>query len=154
MAFVWTERGGLVPLGELPGGEQASEPFGMSPDGAVIVGKSASKNGVEAFRWTPSTGMKGLGDLPRGDFQSMAFDVSAGGTVVGMATAERGPVAFIWDAQNGLRSLESALSIAGVRTAEGWQLTEATAISADGRTIVGSGTNPDGKPEGWVAHLP
>lgn len=33
----------------------------------------------------------------------------------------------------------------------GWQLTEATDISADGRTIVGIGKNPGFQDEGWVA---
>jgi hypothetical protein len=27
-------------------------------------------------------------------------------------------------------------------------------ITPDGRTVIGNGTNPDGKPEGWVARLP
>jgi hypothetical protein len=33
----------------------------------------------------------------------------------------------------------------------GWTLTEATGISADGRTIVGYGVNPSGDQEGWIA---
>jgi hypothetical protein len=36
----------------------------------------------------------------------------------------------------------------------GWKLDEATAISADGLTIVGTGTNPSGNTEAWVAFLP
>jgi hypothetical protein len=36
----------------------------------------------------------------------------------------------------------------------GWTLTEASHISADGRKIVGYGTNPDGNTEGWLAVLP
>ena len=35
----------------------------------------------------------------------------------------------------------------------GWTLSSATAISADGFTIVGNGTNPSGQYEAWVANL-
>jgi len=147
---VWTEAGGLVPLGDLEGGDRASEPFGISPDGAVVVGKSTSSRGVEAFRWTKAEGMKPLGDLDGGEFMSMAFDVSSNGIVVGTATGADGSEAFVWDAKNGMRALKALLGPA----AKAWQLTEATAITPDGRTVIGNGTNPDGKPEGWVARLP
>jgi len=36
----------------------------------------------------------------------------------------------------------------------GWVLHDATDISADGRTIVGCGTNPAGVPEAFVAYIP
>jgi hypothetical protein len=36
----------------------------------------------------------------------------------------------------------------------GWRLDYANGISADGSTIVGSGTNPAGRTEGWVAVVP
>ncbi len=35
----------------------------------------------------------------------------------------------------------------------GWTLSEATAISADGTTIVGQGYNPDGNTEAWMASM-
>ena len=34
-----------------------------------------------------------------------------------------------------------------------WTLTEATAITPDGNTIVGDGIDPQGKQEGWIANL-
>jgi hypothetical protein len=36
----------------------------------------------------------------------------------------------------------------------GWKLDTARAISADGSVIVGTGTNPGGKTEGWMTIIP
>ena len=35
----------------------------------------------------------------------------------------------------------------------GWTLLEASGVSADGRTIVGTGINPDGNREAWMVTL-
>jgi len=53
------------------------------------------------------------------------------------------------DAFNGVRDLKSVLATNGIDMS-GWQLTAATAISADGSVIVGYGTNPGGQQEAWV----
>ena len=37
---------------------------------------------------------------------------------------------------------------------DGWHLTVAKGISADGLTIVGYGVNPDGLNEAWIATVP
>jgi len=36
----------------------------------------------------------------------------------------------------------------------GWSLERARGVSANGRTIVGTGTNPSGETEAWIAYLP
>lgn len=152
--FVWQEGTGMIGLGDLPGGAFSSEPFGMNHDASVIVGESTSSQGVEAMRWSSSTGMQGLGDLPGGEFQSMAFDVSANGqTVVGFGTTERGAEAFVWTAKDGMRRVLDVLLEQGGSEAQGWLLTEATSISANGHVVVGNGTNPNGQTEGWIAYL-
>ena len=154
-AYVWTQSGGMVGLGDLEFGAFESEAFGMNGNGSVIVGEATSAAGVEAFRWIAAGGMQGLGDLAGGDFHSTAFDVSDdGAVVVGFATTGAGSEAFIWDAALGMRNLKDVLVAAGVTALSGWTLTEATGISADGRTVVGNGTNPSGQAEGWVARLP
>jgi hypothetical protein len=130
------------------------------------VGQSrsvASGNGTEAFRWTQATGLVGLGDLPGGALQSFAYAVSCDGAVIvgrGSIPGSCGPFgcgsigrAIIWDATNGLRDLQALLESYGLPLS-GWSLTEAKAISRDGLTIAGTGLNPLGQTEGWVATLP
>jgi hypothetical protein len=46
----------------------------------------------------------------------------------------------------------SILTAAGVDLT-GWRLEAATGVSADGKTIVGNGTNPRGFTEAWVANI-
>ena len=71
-AFRWTSGGGMVGLGDLPGGSFSSHAFGVSSDGSVVVESSHSvSGGYEAFRWTSAGGMVGLGDLPAGTAQVM-----------------------------------------------------------------------------------
>jgi hypothetical protein len=76
----------------------------------------------------------------------------AGRTVVGGGEDERGPAAFIWDAERGLRALDDVLS--SVKGHAGWRLEAANGISADGRLVVGAGKNPKGASEAWLARLP
>ena len=60
----------------------------------------------------------------------------------------------MWDLRNGLASgLATVLTQAGV-SLTGWTLSDANAVSADGLTIVGSGVNPQGHKESWIATIP
>ena len=153
-AFRWTESGGMVGLGHLPGGFFSSNAFAVSADGSVVVGVSPSSSGIEAFRWTESGGMVGLGDLPGGIFHSDASGVSADGSVVvGRSYSSSGNQAFVWDETNGMRALMQILEDQGVDMT-GWNLELASGISADGLTIVGTGTNPLGFTEAWIATIP
>jgi len=61
--------------------------------------------------------------------------------------------AFIWDPTNGMRDLTQLLKGSGVDLS-GWSLIAATGVSADGTAIVGSGTDPSGNNEAWLAILP
>ncbi len=168
-AFRWTSAGGMVGLGFLASPTTLarwSRAEAISADGSTIIGEcrsNNSQNGLEAFRWTQAGGMVGLGDLSGGSFQSFAYACSADGSViVGMATID-GPVgpfgggsaprAFIWDQQHGIRDLQDLLLTEGAPIA-GWKLTEARGLSADGRTIVGTGTDPNGNTQAWIATLP
>jgi len=160
-AFRWTQTTGMVGLGDLPGGNFNSNAYAVSANGQVVVGQSSStasaSSGAEAFRWTEATGMVGLGALPSNDFTSYATAVSADGSIiVGASVPESGlPEAFIWDAYNGMRNLHDLLmdEFGLGPSLVGWRLRDTRGISADGRTIVGIGINPNGDTEGWLAQL-
>jgi probable HAF family extracellular repeat protein len=154
-AFRWTAGGGIVPLGDLPGGYFLSVSSGVSGDGSVVVGVGSTASGGEAFRWTADGGMVGLG-FPPGSHGTGASGVSADGSViVGNSAAASDLEPFRWTAGNGMQRLWDALLAQGVDPAAGgWSsLTEATAVSADGNTIVGYGTR-NGNPEAFVAVVP
>lgn len=145
----------MTGLGDLPGGLFSSQGRAASADGSVVVGWSTSASSAdEAFRWEAGV-MTALGDLPGGHFSSHAFGVSADGSVVvGQSVSASGSEAFIWEGDNGIRSLKNILVGDFGLDLAGWDLTGARGISADGLTIVGSGINPDGNPEGWIATIP
>jgi probable HAF family extracellular repeat protein len=146
----------MIGLGDLPGGGLVSSASDVSPDGRVVVGEGTSALGQEAFLWTQNGGIVGLGDLPDGNFFSTALAVSANGAlVVGQGSSAAGYEAFIWDASRGMRSLRNVLiNDFGLGSSlAGWTLTAANDISADGQFIVGSGINPDGNQEAWLARL-
>jgi len=150
-AFRWTEEG-VTDLGTVDGGVGNSSAFGVSLDGSVIVGSSQLAGGSVPYRWTEATGMVSLGLLP-GDTHGVAFGVSANGSVViGSTSSSFGSRAFVWDSINGIRDLREVL-ISQRDDLEGWTLIEARGISADGRVIVGQGTNPAGQTEGWLARI-
>jgi len=152
--FVWKAGTGMVGLGDLPGGDFSSEPFGMNGDASVIAGKASSSQGPEAMRWKQAGGMQGLGDLPGGAFESIALDVSADGrSVVGFGTTDLGQEAFLWTETHGMRPILDILLEMGMTEPVGWQLTEATGISAGGDVVIGNGINPSGQSEGWIAVL-
>jgi probable HAF family extracellular repeat protein len=154
-AVRWTSAGGTVGLGALGDGHR-SQATGVSADGSVVVGWSGSGDGAsgqEAFRWTSAGGIVGLGFLHESHNYSSAEDVSADGSViVGWSSSASGNRAVVWDAGHGMRSVSDILTAQGVDLT-GWMLTNATAISADGTTVVGNGINPRGQSEAWLANI-
>jgi probable HAF family extracellular repeat protein len=131
-AFRWTASGRMQDLGTLGGRESVA--YGVSADGAVVVGSS----GGRAFRWTASGRMQDLGTLGGG--WSVALGVSAdGAVVVGEAQNAAGQGrAFRWTVGGGMEDLNT--TYASLLT-NGSYLRWATAISPDGRYIVGQGWN-------------
>ena len=127
-AFQWTQTGGMVGLGWLPGGRLFSQAYGTSADGSTIVGVSDSSAGTQAMRYTTAQGMTGLG-LPAGASYGRAVATSSnGGVIVGYNTINGNDHAFRWTAAGGMTDL-------GVL--QGDAFSEATAVSADGSIVAG-----------------
>jgi probable HAF family extracellular repeat protein len=145
-AFRWTAAGGMLDL-DIPPAAASSDAVAVSADGSVIVGGTSE---CRAFRWTASGVLK-LGTLA-GDIDSQAFAVSGDGSVIlGWSGDFTNPMpqhqyrrSFVWTAQTGMLGIEQYLSAHGISWSGG---TGATAISADGSTIVGGGG------QGWAATL-
>ncbi len=164
-AFSWKNSVFTV-LPDMIGGVVEADAVACSANGAIVVGSGSPGTSLytRATRWTVTgagaSAPQDLGDLAGGIDLSKALAVSGDGSVVvGYAAASDtvgGPSllrAFIWDAGNGMRRLDSVFeSLGGVLPAN-WQLERATAISSDGLTIAGTGRNAQGKTEGFVLSL-
>ncbi len=154
-AFRWTQSAGMQALGDLAGGSVFAQALAISSDGVAIVGSGSSSAGTEAFLWTAAGGMLGLGDLPGGTFSSIANDVAAGGiAIVGGGRSAAGARAFLWTPAAGMRDLATVLASDFGIALGGWVLTSATGISDDGRVIVGTGRDPGGRTQAWMAIVP
>jgi uncharacterized membrane protein len=142
--FRWTAATGFNRLG----------PFtadAVSADGLVVVGAAGS----QAVRWIEATGRQFLGDLPGGALFSTALDVSGDGSVVvGFGETDNGREAMFWTQPSGMVNVREFLIAHEVSQASGWKLITTEGVSDDGRTIVGTGENPAGLREGWIATIP
>jgi len=150
----WTSGGGTQGIGFLPTGN-ASFALGISADGAVVVGNanvqiSPGNFRARPFRWNSAQGMQAIPMLPGPSTGAgEAVDASANGSViVGSSNGH----AFIWDAVHGTRDLQAVITANG-HDLTGWTLLRAEAISDDGLTVAGFGTDGSTFGEGWVANL-
>ncbi len=152
-AFRWTAGSGPVELfPDLP----YSTATGVSSDGSIIAATIAtdSPSDRHATRLVLGSSAQVLGELPGGE-SSSANGISGNGTiVVGLSGSTDGNRAAMWASSVSPQSITNFLSTAGVVGHAGWTLTEATAISSDGSTIVGVGLNASGSSESWVATIP
>lgn len=137
-------------LGSVGGSQTSFLARSISSDGTAIVGTTA----IEGFYYdTETETIHGLGISPGGLNFSNARDVSADGSiVVGLDGAD---AAVFNPATNGIQSVRSILEDLGLSSEiTGWELQEATGISADGLTIAGWGRNPQGNREAWIVTIP
>ncbi len=138
-------------LGTLDSGTVSSA-WGVSADGAVVVG-TADFGGINrAFRWTRSGGMQQLPTL--GGRDGFAWGVSADGTViVGEARHTSGQLggedrAFRWTTTGGLENLTQTYC---AQIGSGSYLIIAASVSSDGRYLVGTGYNAQqGRSRGFL----
>ena len=150
-AFRWTQTGGMADLGSLPGAT-FTVPTATNFDGSVVVGYSINTS-AHAFRWQANTGLTALPELPGAQF-SEAYAVNYNGSVIvgvsGSSSASGGEAA-VWN-KNGVQSIKTLLVANGVNLT-GWTLGQANAVSADGTIVAGTGGNPSGQEEPWIARI-
>lgn len=140
-AFLWTSTGGMVGLGDLAGGDKYSYGDGISGDGKVVVGLGDANGKTAAFRWKADVGMEDLETLPGGDPSTSwqtGRDANADGSViVGRSHNGIHGEAFRWTAATGMVGLG--------RLPGGTGNSVATAVSPDGRYVVGSSSSSEGR---------
>ena len=101
-----------------------SEAYGLSADGSTVVGASDQR----AAKWENNE-IYHLEDPSLDSHSSVATSVSENGAVIaGSLYKGNGSVAFTWNAKRGIKELPNPFS----------NRAEATAISADGTTVVGN----------------
>jgi probable HAF family extracellular repeat protein len=152
-AFRWTEAGGMVGLGDLPGGQFDSIAVDANSDGAVIIGNGTVQDGADdlasaGFRWTQSTGMTSLGPNSRATGISDDGSIIVGRGVIGSASE-----AVLWSPNGGMHSIKAILAVQGIDMT-GWVLSEAEGVSADGRVIVGRARRGSDPFVNYVAIIP
>lgn len=130
----WTARGGYRLLDE---GDPSLGHVGMAADGSALAAARRGPAGPLPAVWYADGRRVDLGflpaDCPGEPLVDYRFDMSAnGGAAVGLETDCAEERAFLWTAGGGLRSLQG----------EEGTGTKATAISADGLTVVGWSENP------------
>jgi uncharacterized membrane protein len=156
------------------GGGKFAEAYAMTPDGAIIAGRSDSPKGPVACIWfqddTETWVVKSLGALSKKNKDAVATGIayrpgSAVGELIvvgrsqsilypseafvgtGNPTLEEEEIGYFYD-------LEYILTKTGAGEASlmgsSWILYEATGISAAGDRIVGWGVNPEGGIEAWL----
>lgn len=152
-ACMWVENEGIFGLGMPENSNSMAR--NVSADGNTIVGYIFDDmSNPSAFIWTQETGVVELGSL--GGSYTAVESISDDGTIaVGAGTTQDNDfVALIWTEENGVQNLKEVMETTYGLDMTGWTLILANAVSGDGKTIVGTGTNPDGKQEAWRIVLP
>lgn len=154
-AYRWNETEGASLLPGSPHGTP-TESRAISADGKYVVGVLDTGQG---YRWDETTGLVPVGLLPGYPNDSGATVVTGSGEAV-LGIAEFGSVdaratPYLWTSQRGIVSLQEVLAneFGLDEQLQGWRLIQPLAISADGRSIAGLGSNPGGLTEAWLVRL-
>lgn len=130
------------------------EIFSLSTDGTWACGTGSLNTGSrQGFIWSQATGTTYLGEpFPGGFFDAgFANGVTDDGTIA-VGQFGSGPFNFsgtIWTAAGGLELFNDYLANRNVASAAGWNVTALTAITPDGRTVVGNAVQGGGFQTSW-----
>lgn len=153
---IWTEATGMQRITLDADAMRMSVANTLSPDGKTVGGSGIGPTGGQmAAIWTEADGVTLLGPRPAGTFGGGVFEMSADANVLGINAFESGTsynIALIWTPGRGQERLIDVLKQRCGLDLTGWRLSEIGGISADGRTIVGTGVH-DGVTEAFVAVL-
>lgn len=147
-AFVWNESSGMRVLPPLPGSSESAA-TATNHDGSIIVGSAGPNYNFAMWRNGQVFDLGRLANMS----SSGASAVSDDGSVVVGTSYGPGQFATIWTPSRGIERLVDYLAASGVVVPGGVNLVEATGISADGRTIVGTG-NTTTQALGFVVTIP
>jgi uncharacterized membrane protein len=175
--FRWQASTSIIDLAAVPGGSIGFHRQAISGDGQTVCGRVLLRERLriassqpcvvhsEPFCWTEATGSV---VLPRGSFERyVPPDGCPGAAIVGqlvgvnhdgsivvgsLGERERGEIAVRWDSGDP-QAIGDLLKAHGIDLG-GWRLTDATGVSADGKTIVGTGVSPSGDDGAWIAVVP
>ena len=163
-AFRWTPSGGYNVIGLPPvtNGIPAGGAGYISGNGLVIAGQGQTGGDIGSWTWTSLTGFSplptGPGDTSAG-VNGISFDgsVLVGTQIVWNQPAPNGVIynAGLWrDTPSGYEFslVADVLEAAGIDLT-GWHLRGVSDVSADGRIIIGTGTDPLGVQRSWYAVL-
>jgi MYXO-CTERM domain-containing protein len=162
VAARWTAATGAVSLGDFHidlGPIDSTEAVGVSSDGSIVVGTGYLQDRSDpfVFRWTEETGIQPVSDLFSEFGPAFASAMSDDGSVIvgGFGLIPFGSEPFVWTAESGMQRLVDILTNQfglGDEIA-GWNLGPISALSSDGRYIVGVGTSPDNQRAEWLVDL-
>ena len=152
VAFQWSVGTRTFQTLALPSGWAACYANNVSSDGLVVVGDCYITNLQRvAVRWVAGT-LYQLGYLQSNPNDARTVAASTDGSVILANTEALVPEPWIWDAVNGVRSLTSILAAANGDVSQ-WSDLRASAMSADGKTVIGSGRLADTFTS-FIARLP
>ncbi|MDX2132227.1 MAG: hypothetical protein SFY69_09255 [Planctomycetota bacterium] len=151
-AFAWREDVGMQVLAGLDSTNEARA-YGTNFDGRVVVGDTRYGAGNQgAVMWI--SGQPVALGFASGYSRSAATAVDDSGSVVVGYVSAPFQTAAIWTPGRGMEPLSAYLAFHGVQVPAGVNLLTATAVSADGSTIVGYTGLNGGPVEGFIVSIP
>lgn len=154
--FRWTEADGMQRIGSPSDEYRMGSALAVSADGSIVGGSGFGPGASGPAIWSESDGVTFLGPRPTGTYGGAVYEMSADAGVLGINAFQSGTgqwIAVLWTPERGQELLIDVLTQRCGLDLTGWHLSEIGGISADGKTIVGTGVH-NGFTEAFVAVIP